>query len=109
VDLLNRRARDALLLAGLQLDPLNKINIEAAPMREYSSTISALQKALFFQFRQVFSNCDLANCKPLCQIFDLHVALVLEQTKDLMPSLFGGRKQGRIGYWFQSAFGLIPN
>jgi hypothetical protein len=34
---------------------------------------------------------------------------VLEEAKDLVPSIFGSRKQGWIGFRFQSTFDVIPH
>jgi hypothetical protein len=66
-----------------------------------------LEQALLFQFGEVFADRDLANRKSLCQTLHLHVTLVLEEAKDLVPSIFGSRKQGWIGFRFQSAFDVI--
>ena len=63
-------------------------------MGEHSPSIGALQQALLFQFGKIFTNGDLANRKPLRQILHLNIALVFEETKDLVPSIFGSRKQG---------------
>ena len=78
-------------------------------MGEHRPSVGALQQALFFQFGQIFTNRDLANPKSFRKVLHLHVALVLEEAKDLMPSIFGSRKQGRIGFRFQSAFDVISH
>ena len=76
-------------------------------MGEYGPSVSALEEALLFQFGKIFTNRDLANRKSLRQVLYLYVTLVFEATKDLVPSIFGSRKQGWIGFRFQSAFDLI--
>jgi hypothetical protein len=76
-------------------------------MGEYGPSVSALEEALLFQFGKIFANRDLANRKSLRQVLYLYVTLVFEETKDLVPSIFGSRKQGWIGFRFQSAFDLI--
>ena len=78
-------------------------------MGEHSPSIGALQQALLFQFGKIFANRDLANRKSLRQVLYFHVTLVLEEAKDLVPSIFGSRKQGWIGFRFQSAFDVISH
>ena len=78
-------------------------------MGEHGSSVSSLQQALLFQLGKIFSDRDLANRKSLRQVLHLYVTLVFEETEDLVPSIFGSRKQGWIGFRFQSAFDVISH
>ena len=109
MDVLDCGAGDPFFLAGFKLYSLDERDIESAAVGEHGPSVSALQQALLFEFGKIFADRDLANRKSLRQVLHLNVTLVLEEAKDLVPSIFGSRKQRWIGFRFQSALDVISH